>query len=146
MSKVVIVCGYGCHLTEKYEAYLRNAGDIIKYNESEIDFVVVSGGLTNIATSSVSEAGLMKNVLQRCGVSNEIVEEVGAVTTLGNLTGSNVIVRAAIAQKYLVPDDICVLIFCDSIRAFKVEFLARRVFGRIRVAVIPFDFQEELQG
>lgn len=132
----ILVCGYGCHLSQKLRDYLLF---VARYAKGCPDAtVVVSGGFTNRKTApGVSEAKLMKDFLVVSGVTNRIVMDEKALTTLDN-------VRFAIGI-IINPEQSTLTILCDGTRALKVRLI---VMARIRVPVriVPFDFGRSMRN
>ncbi|MBI2024818.1 MAG: YdcF family protein [Candidatus Harrisonbacteria bacterium] len=131
----VLICGYGCHLTKDLKNFLQFVVQHLASAGSSVGLVITSGGYTNQKTApGVCEAMLMKNYLHRLGVQQPIICEDEAVTTHDNLRFT-----AELLQK-LSQNSFPLKIFCDSIRKFKVRFLAKRIFSnRITVSGYNFD-------
>lgn len=142
-TEVVIICGYGCHLTPKIREYLQR----VAYHLDGVPhaLVIPSGGPTNEKSlPGVSEAGIMEQYLRALGVTRVIVCEGGSVTTLQNLRYAREIMRLPQLCKRLSASP-KVTIFCDSIRAFKVRYLARRVLRGAALQIIGCDFHRSLR-
>lgn len=132
-KEVVVVCGYGVKLTPNLRHYLDEVVRYLDGKDTHVE-VITSGGFTNPREKpNVSEAGLMAGYLRsKNGFRNDIFREDRALTTLQNLR---------FAKKHLSqrrPPQIT--IFCDSVQAFKVEFLAKRIFRGSKVVVRGIDF------
>lgn len=120
---LVVVLGYGCHLTEPMQKYLDLVASFME--DGNVVAIITTGGYTNRKSApGVSEAGIMAAYLKECGVATPILLEETAVTTNENLRSVVRIARERqIAEKRVV-------IFCDSARSFKVRILARLILGR----------------
>lgn len=149
MRKVVIVCGYGCHLTDKLCGYLDYIAGYLIANKNDIYLIITSGGCTNKKTApGVSEAVLVKNYLgeklRMVKVGLAFVGEDEAVTTPDNLEFS-----ARLIQELRMPfrdEYFEAVIFCDSIRAFKVRYLAKRLLpGGMGIQVVGYDFRRSVR-
>lgn len=122
-NALVVVLGYGCHLTEPMEKYLDL---VVSFAETDsVSAIIATGGYTNRkSTPGISESGIMATRLKERGVALPIVLEETAVTTNENLRG---VARIAREQKLA---DKRIVVFCDSARSFKVRILARLILGR----------------
>ena len=120
---LVVVLGYGCHLTESMKKYLDLVVSFIK--AENVAAIIATGGYTNRKSApGISEAGIMATYLKECGVTMPILLEKTAVTTNENLRSVARITREQqLANRRIV-------IFCDSARSFKVKILARLILGR----------------
>ncbi|MEK7452755.1 MAG: ElyC/SanA/YdcF family protein [Patescibacteria group bacterium] len=119
---LVVVLGYGCHLTEPMKHYLDL---VIDFSEiSDVVAIVTTGGYTNRKNApGVSEAGMMADYLKECGVVVPLILEESSVTTNQNLQSiTRVISERNFDYKRLV-------IFCDGARSIKVKILARLILG-----------------
>jgi hypothetical protein len=120
---LVVVLGYGCHLTEPMKRYLDSVVSFVETNK--IAVVVTTGGYTNRKSApGISEAGMMAAYLKERGVETPIILEEAAVTTNENLRSVGQILR----ERHL--DDKRMVVFCDSARSFKVKIIARLILGR----------------
>lgn len=121
---LVIVLGYGCHLTDPMKKYLDSVTRFVETNE--VVAVITTGGYTNRKTApGVSEAGMMANYLKKCGVAVPILLEESARTTNENLHGV-----ARIVDKRQQFTNASMVIFCDSARSLKVRILAQLILGQ----------------
>lgn len=120
---LVVVLGYGCHLTEPMKCYLNSVVSFVKTNN--VLAVVTTGGYTNRKSApGINEAGMMAAYLKERGVETPIILEKTAVTTNENLRSVAEIIRERrLAGHRLV-------IFSDGARSFKVKVLARLILGR----------------
>lgn len=142
----VIVLGYGCRLTKSLESYLTEvAGFLAGYKTHHPHVVVIpSGGFTNRETAPDScEALVIQEYLRANGHPDlKLWPECKAVTTLENLRFSRQIVEKACQEARISHNAVVdIVIFCDSIRAPKVRYLAKRVFLGFPVRVTGHDFK-----
>lgn len=120
---LVVVLGYGCHLTEPMKNYLDSVISFVERNG--VTAIVATGGYTNRKSApGISEAGMMASYLKECGVKIPIILEETSVTTNENLRSVGRIIR----ERRLAVQR--VVIFSDSARSFKVKVLARLILGR----------------
>jgi len=120
---LVVVLGYGCHLTEPMRKYLDYVVSFVSTND--VAAVVTTGGYTNRKSApGVSEAGMMAAYLKEQGITVPIILEENSVTTNENLHGVARIMR----EQQLTNKR--VIIFCDNARNLKVKILARLILGR----------------
>lgn len=121
-AEIVVVMGYGCHLTPVLKEYLDKVVGYIKSNPRSLVFC--TGGFTSQRTApDVSEAGMMAAYLRRQGVVNHIVKEERSRTTTENLKHLK---KWAGKQVRGVTR---VVIFCDTCRGFKIRMIFRHFFG-----------------
>lgn len=119
---LVVVLGYGCHLTETMKGYLDSVVRCVETNE--VAAVIATGGYTNRKSApGISEARMMADYLKERGVAVPVLLEETAITTNENLRS---VVRIASEQQLT---GIQVVIFCDSARSLKVWILARLILG-----------------
>ncbi|KKT74043.1 MAG: hypothetical protein UW71_C0037G0007 [Parcubacteria group bacterium GW2011_GWB1_44_7] len=119
---LVVVFGYGCHLTESMRRYLDRVVSFVERNN--VVAIIVTGGYTNRKSApGISEAGMMAAYLKKQGVTVPILLEKMAVTTNENLRGV-----ARIANERRLSDR-RVVVFCDNARGLKVKILARLILG-----------------
>lgn len=119
---LIVVLGYGCHLTESVKKYLDSVVLFVAINK--VTAIITTGGYTNRKTApGISEAGMMADYLKQSGVVAPILLEETAVTTNENLRS---VIRIAREQQLT---DKRVVVFCDSARSFKVRILARLILG-----------------
>ncbi len=120
---LVVVLGYGCHLTEPMKKYLDFVASFAKANN--VAAIIATGGYTNRKSApGISEAGMMAAYLKEWGIAKPIILEETAVTTNENLRS---VMRILHEQRLA---DKRVVVFCDSARSFKVKILARLILGR----------------
>lgn len=122
-NALVVVLGYGCHLTEPMKKYLDL---VISFARAgNVAAIITTGGYTNRKSApGVSEAGMMATYLKKRSVATPIILEETAVTTNENLRS---IIRIACERRLTNKR---VVVFCDSARSFKVRILARLIIGR----------------
>lgn len=119
---LVVVLGYGCHLTEPMKNYLNSVVSFVTTNS--VAAIVVTGGYTNRKSApGISEAGMMASYLKECEIKTPIILEESSVTTNENLRSVARIIR----QRCLAGQR--VIIFSDGARRFKVNILARLILG-----------------
>ena len=134
----VLVCGYGCHLTESLKKYLDFVKLVLSYQE--INLVITSGGCSNQKTlPGVSEADLMADYLENSGVRARFIREREALTSIENLR-----LVADILSK-TGNSKVSLTIFCDRIRRFKMEYMARRIFV-CPVKIEAYDFRRSFKA
>lgn len=120
---LVVVLGYGCHLTEPMKRYLDFVASFVE--TGNIGSIITTGGYTNRKSApGVSEAGMMAAYLKERGVTLPIILEETAVTTNENLRS---VIRIARERRLT---DKRIVVFCDGARSFKVRILARLILGR----------------
>lgn len=121
-NALVVVLGYGCHLTEPMKKYLDSV--ILFVAKNRVVAIIATGGYTNRKSAPViSEAGMMADYLKERGVVVPILLEELAVTTNENLRGvAKITSERKLAHARTV-------IFCDDARSLKVRILARLVLG-----------------
>jgi len=119
---LVVVLGYGCHLTESIRKYLDCVVGFVETNN--VVAIIVTGGYTNRKSApGVSEAGMMAAYLRKRGVTKSIILDETAVTTNENLHS---IIRIMRERRFV---DKKIVIFCDGARSFKVKILGRLILG-----------------
>lgn len=119
---LVVVLGYGCHLTESMKKYLDFVMSFVA--KHKVAAIITTGGYTNRKTASgISEAGMMADYLKQSGVVAPILLDETAVTTNENIRG----VAKITSERQLVAAR--AVIFCDSARSLKVKVLARLILG-----------------
>lgn len=119
---LVVVLGYGCHLTGPMKKYLDSVVSFVATNK--VVAIITTGGYTNRKTApGISEAGMMAGYLKQSGVVVPILLEETAVTTNENICD----VAKITSERQLVAAR--AVIFCDSARSLKVKVLARLVLG-----------------
>lgn len=139
MKEFVVVLGYGCDLTDDLKNYLQEVAKYVQKNLGNV-IVVTSGGFTQKETKpEVSEAGMMMDYLVKSGVPwFRIVPETHSQSTIDNLFCTSLIF-----QRVSEGIDWRVVIFCDSIRKFKVKVEAK-YFYKGDFEVIGIDFNRSL--
>lgn len=122
-NALVVVLGYGCHLTEPMKKYL---DFIVSFTKAgNVAAIITTGGYTNRKSApGISEAGMMATYLMERDIATPIFLEETAITTNENLCS---VLRIAREQKLTNKR---VVVFCDSARSFKVRILARLILGR----------------
>ncbi|TSC82622.1 MAG: hypothetical protein G01um101419_517 [Parcubacteria group bacterium Gr01-1014_19] len=129
----VLVCGYGCHLTESLKGYL---DFVSKYllSSTTTNIVITSGGRSNLKTAPDDyECFVMRDYLLAAGVKQRICYEPTSETSIENLRLTEQLFRNT------EQDSIPLVIFCDSVRKFKVAYMAKRIFKQ-PVRVVGYDF------
>ena len=121
-NALVVVLGYGCHLTEPMSKYLDCVVSFVETND--VAAIIATGGYTNRKSApGISEAGMMAAYLKGQGITVSVFLEEDAVTTNENLRGV-----ARIAHERRLADK-RIVIFCDNARSLKVKILARLILG-----------------
>ncbi|MEK7460435.1 MAG: ElyC/SanA/YdcF family protein [Patescibacteria group bacterium] len=121
---VVVVLGYGCHLTKPMRVYLDNVAHFV--GARNVAAIVTTGGYTNKKTApGISEAMMMADYLKRNGVTTIILQEKEAQTTAENLKN----VDRMLAYHHLRGRPI--VIFCDEAHKLKVKLLSYFILGHI---------------
>lgn len=119
---IVVVLGYGCHLSCEMKMYLDLVVSFVAKNN--VGAIIATGGYTNRKSApGVSEAGMMATYLRERGVATRIILDETAVTTNQNLRS---VVRV-IGKRHFVGKRI--VVFCDRARSIKVRILARIILG-----------------
>jgi hypothetical protein len=119
---IILVLGYGCHLTEEVKRYLDAVAIFV--NKHDIQTVMFSGGFTNRHTKpGVSEAATMADYLKESLTGRHVYLEEQARTTAENMRFSNTLLRKQKLEPSLL------IIFCDTARRWKAAWLARWTFG-----------------
>jgi len=119
---LVVVLGYGCHLTESMRRYLDRV--VLFVERNNVVAIIATGGYTNRKSApGISEAELMATYLKEREVKAPIILEETAVTTNENLRGI-----ARITREQRVTNK-RVVIFCDNARSLKVKILAWLILG-----------------
>lgn len=121
---LVIVLGYGYHLTDPIKRYLEFVTSFIRQQRSGTTTIITTGGYTNRKSApGVSEAGMMAGYLKECGVTAQIIVEESSVTTIENLRNVKSIAHElGFTGKQIV-------VFCDSARSFKVRIIGRLIIS-----------------
>ena len=141
-KQIVIVCGYGCHLTPGYQEYLRR---VVRYiGENFVELIIVCGGKSQQKTApDKSEAEVISSFLQnepdweelyagRCGLP-KIICETCSLTTLKNLGNAKDFIGEFSPKEYRL------IIFCDASRALKVKLLAMSIFPEYDIQIETYD-------
>lgn len=147
-KEAVLVCGYGCHLTEEIKQYLSAVADYLKDRPNAL--VITSGGFTSQKTApGISEAGLMRDYLLSLGVTQKILDDEESLTTHENLWHVLCLLSELGSVRHADPNSPLyfpldsptaqLTIFCDKIRAYKIGYIARRKF-LVRISVKGVDF------
>lgn len=134
---MVVVMGYGCHLSQKMKEYLYHAKSIAEQYDRSI--VQVCGGATNIKTAKgVTEARMMANYLFTITDIPVILNECGT-TTDGNLLH---VEPTCVENDYEIKS---LYIVCDDKRYYKVKYLAKRVMNH-KYIISKFKFDNNIIG
>jgi len=124
--KFVIVCGYGCLITDRVRDYLEDVVGCLRANPTAV--VIVTGGFSNQRSMPcISEAWVMDNYMKSRDIANPVIQDDRAVTTLEEIQNAAHII---VSKNWRNDDDPVanVVIFCDRIDRFKIQYLARRIF------------------
>lgn len=117
---LVVVLGYGCHLTEKMQRYLDGVVAFVKNNS--VAWVIATGGYTNKKSApKMSEAEVMANYLRRHGIA--VITENAARTTVENFEG----IAKIICRRNIRPTSI--VVFCNKTHATKARVIGRAILG-----------------
>lgn len=134
----VLVCGYGCHFTESLKKYLDFVALALRYQETNL--LITSGGCSNQKTlPGISEADLMASYLENSGVCARFIREREALTTIENLR----LVAGILSKTGNIKSPLT--IFCDRIRRFKIEYMARRIFT-CPIKIEAYDFKRSFKA
>jgi len=121
---IVVILGYGCHLTDNLKNYLDKAIKFIKKDKNSIHLVICSGGFTNQKTApGVSEAMLMAKYLLDHYVRTPLAFDSLPISTNENVKN---------IKKFLTknsPDQYQITIFCDSSHSLKVKLASLFILG-----------------
>ena len=120
---VIVVPGYGCHLTDGLKDYLGYVANMAHQHPEAILFC--SGAETNRKTApGITEAELMQDYLRKLGVTNQIMLDTSAISTTENIENTRIFLRSANLTRQ--PR---VIIFCDHARELKIKCIARIILG-----------------
>lgn len=121
-AALVVVLGYGCHLSLEMKKYLDG---VVRFSQTnKVTAIITTGGFTNKKSApGVSEAGMMAEYLKRHGITAPIYLEERATTTY-----ENILMVARIVHERQI-EDCHMVIFCDESRRFKVKIFAWSIFG-----------------
>lgn len=134
----VLVCGYGCHLTESLKGYLDFVANYLLSSKGT-NLVITSGGYTNQKTApGVCEANLVRNYLWNAGINQATTCERDGVMSMDNLW----LAKFILTDRFF--DHMPLRIFCDSIRKFKIAYLAKRMF-ECPVQVVGYNFGRSIK-
>ncbi|MEK7640682.1 MAG: ElyC/SanA/YdcF family protein [Patescibacteria group bacterium] len=141
----VLVCGYGCHLTESLKRYLDFVANYL-LSSTMTNLVITSGGYNNLKTApGICEAHLMRDYFLAAGVTQKIICEIVARTSEGNLYWTrHTLHNCAFDAPSEMLEAMPLKIFCDSIRKFKVAYMAKRIF-KCPIQIIGYDFGRSLK-
>lgn len=119
---LVVVLGYGCHLTNPTKAYLDNVVHFVGCRN--VTAIIATGGFTNRKSAPcVSEAWMMDHYLKSKEVKIPILMDESARTTNENLKNvRRIMLDHRLSEKWIV-------IFCDRARRIKVGILSYVVLG-----------------
>lgn len=124
--RVVVVCGYGCHLNTPLKPYLNRVANFI--GTKNPDLVIFCGGPTQQKSApGVAEATLMRGfVLSQLPYrfQGSVRLEVNSRTTLYNIRGAAAEIRNWIFH-HARGEKVRITIFCEAQRAPNVDMLAR---------------------
>lgn len=122
IRRIVVVCGYGCHLTPELTAYLDEVAAHIRKTESY--FVILCGGFTQRASApGKSEAAVMAEYLRPLVGERAIFYlEEDSYMTQESIRGSAAIIRTMRQWPWrgAEPRVDEVTVFCEAQRALKV--------------------------
>lgn len=121
---MVVVLGYGCHLTPQMINYLNSVVDFVHHYA--VSCIILTGGFTNKKTAQgVAECSMMCRYLYKSEFKLDCSFELDydALTTTENIE----FVERAVKWHKGEFDEI--VIFCDSCRSLKVRLLARAILG-----------------
>ena len=119
---LVVVLGYGCHLTESMKHYLDSVVSFVADND--VEAIIVTGGCTNLKSApGISEARMMASYLKDCWDKAPVFLEEVSVTTNDNLQNvAKILVKESFSCQRIV-------LFCSETHAVKVKLLARLILG-----------------
>lgn len=142
MKRVLLVCGYGCALTDGLERYLDRVSKFAwDWNP---DILILSGGFTQqMSSHHVSEARVMEEYLvaRNPKLICVIVRDEQAYTTPDNIKSAARILHG----QSLDPLQCEIVVFCEATRALKVALLAKKHLGTVRIETAHFDDSPEAQ-
>lgn len=136
VKKVLLVCGYGCALTDGLERYLDRVSKFAR--DWNPDILILSGGFTQrMSFHHVSEARVMEEYLvaKNPKLIYAIVRDEQAYTTPDNLSNAAQILR----DKGVAEGEREVVIFCDALRALKVAIYAEDHLGQVTIETVHLD-------
>jgi len=137
-TEIMVVMGYGCHLTPVLKEYLDQAVAYAKSNPHSIIFC--TGGFTNSKTApGVCEAGLMADYLRQQGVCNYIIQDRDSRTTTENLRSLRQYADLRIESLERI------VVFCDSCRSLKIRLIFHHLFG-FWPEIFSFDITQKWQS
>lgn len=142
---IVIVYGYGCHLTDRYKEYLRRVANFLGSNL--VDWLIFCGGESQKKSApGISEAGLMRDFLEGDGENDWHEAYVGKrplpkifTESTSLTTPENVCFTATFLTKF-DPKNYQLVIFCDASQALKVKILAEEIFPEHEIQIETCDF------
>lgn len=134
--KVGIVCGYGNIVDENLKNYIDLV--ICYIMENKIDQLILSGGCS-FTKSNISEAQLIKELIRTKILDIDIFLEEESLTTLHNLLYSKRFLDNLENNK--IQD---IYIYCDQVRYFKINCLAKIIFRDYPVKIIKLQRKENL--
>lgn len=122
---LVVVLGYGCHLTKPLKGYLDYVFEFIFLNF--VSVIILTGGYTNRKSApGVSEARMMSSHLRgRRNIYVRTYLDEESVTTKENLQN----VARIIKEKHF--ELMRIVIFCDRARSLKVKILSKLILGYV---------------
>ncbi len=129
MKLLVIVPGYGCN-REKVENYYSEIAHLClgEINNGKNVTIISCGGYTDPQFHpGISEAGLGQEIMRPLIKGTPIYLEDRSWTTIENLLFSDALIRYLVSRENYEFHKI--VIFCDSIRVFKMKVLAEFILG-----------------
>lgn len=126
----VVVCGYGCNIESPLAPYLGRVADFLR-RQLDVESVILCGGETQKTKfPRRSEARVMYDYLNKCGLPMGFVLEENSYTTYDNIKlAAEIIKRLRDGQTAQVGGrphiKFRITIFCEAQRALKVIMLAR---------------------
>ncbi|MBD2482704.1 ElyC/SanA/YdcF family protein [Planktothrix sp. FACHB-1365] len=134
--KVGIVCGYGNIVDDNLTDYLDFVISHIK--EEKIDQLILSGGCS-FTKSPISEAQLMKQLITNKISDIDLFLEEKSLTTLHNLLYSKEFLDNLENNQIQA-----IYIYCDQVRYFKINCLAKIIFRDYPIKVIKSQRKENI--
>ncbi|WP_254174025.1 ElyC/SanA/YdcF family protein [Planktothrix pseudagardhii] len=133
--KIGIVCGYGNIVDDNLKNYI----DLVIFyiTEDKIDKLILSGGCS-FTGSNISEAQLMKELIRTKILDIDICLEEESLTTLHNLLYSKRFLDNL--EYYQIQ---AIYIYCDQVRYFKINCLAKIIFRDDPVKIIKLQRKEK---
>lgn len=124
--RILVVCGYGCHLTPELTEYLDRIAAYIR--ETGTLFVILCGGFTQRdSASGISEAAAMAAYLRpRVDERVTFILREDSYLTVENIADAAIVVQSMRNDRWqgIEPREEKVVIFCETQRALKVLLCA----------------------